>query len=78
MLEKLKQFEDKYEALERALQQPEVYSDPAEYARLAREQKELAPVVEAYRRYARRSADAQEAYSLLGDPEMKEIAQEEY
>ena len=77
MLEKLGQIEEKYMALEARLQSPEVYSDPAEYARLAREQKEIAAVVEAYRRYARRRADADEAMKLLNDPEMREIAQEE-
>ncbi len=78
MLDKLKKTEERYEALTVSLEQPEIYSDPAEYARLAREQKELAPVVEAYRRWTRRKADADEAYSLLGDAEMREIAQEEY
>ncbi len=78
MLDKLKKIEERFEALALSLQQPEIYSDPAEYARLAREQKELAPVVEAYRRWARRKADAEEALSLLGDPEMREVAQEEY
>ena len=71
MLDKLRQIEEKYESLELRLQQPEVYSDPAEYARVAREQKEIAPVVEAYRRYARRRADMDEALSLLSDPEMR-------
>ena len=56
MLDKLRQIEEKYKSLELRLQQPEVYSDPAEYARVAREQKEITPVVEAYRRYARRRA----------------------
>ena len=78
MLDKLKQIEDKYEALEQRLQQPEVYSDPAEYAKLAREQKEIAPVVEAYRVYARRRADMDDALELMNDPEMKEMAQEEF
>ncbi len=78
MLDKLKKTEERFEALTVRLQQPETYSDPAEYARLAREQKELAPIVEAYRRFARRKADAEEAQSLLGDPEMREVAQEEY
>ena len=78
MLEKLKQIEEKYTELENRLQQPEVYSDPAQYARVAREQKELTPLVETYRRYVRRSADAQEAQSLLNDPELGEMARMEY
>ncbi len=78
MLEKLRQIEEKYTELENRLQQPEVYSDPALYARVAREQKELTPLVETYRRYVRRSADAQEAQSLMNDPELGEMARMEY
>ncbi len=78
MLEKLRQIEEKYTELENRLQQPEVYSDPALYARVAREQKELTPLVETYRRYVRRSADAQEAQSLMNDPELGEMARLEF
>ena len=78
MLDKLKQIEEKYSEVEAKMETPEVYSDPALYAKYAREQKELAPVVEAYRRYAKYESDAESARELLSDPEMKEIAQEEY
>ena len=78
MLDKLKKTAERFEALTESLQQPEIYSDPEAYARLAREQKELAPVAEAFRRYERRLADAQEALTLLGDAELREVAQEEY
>ena len=78
MLDKLKQLEEKYNELEKRMAEPEVYSDPAAYAKLAREQKELAPVVEAYRRYERARADMAEAQELMGDPEMKEMAQDEF
>jgi protein subunit release factor A len=33
------------------MQDPNVYSDPSQYAKLAREQKEIARIVEAYRQY---------------------------
>ncbi len=77
MLEKLKAIEEKYIELEQKMQQPEVYTDPAQYAKLAREQKEIAPVVEAYRRYEKCSNAVEEAKELLGDPELKDMAQEE-
>ena len=77
MLEKLKQIEEKYTELENRLQQPEVYSDPAEYAKLAREQKEIAPVVEAYRAYRDALQRIEDAAELLSDPELKALAQEE-
>ena len=77
MLDKLEQIEAKYSETEARMQTEEVYSDPALYARLAREQKELLPVVEAYRRRKRCAADIEEARELLSDPEMREMAQEE-
>ncbi|MGI6027840.1 MAG: peptide chain release factor 1 [Candidatus Heteroscillospira sp.] len=78
MLDKLKQIEEKYVDIENQMSRPEVYSDPAAYAKFAREQKELTPLVEAYRRYAKCRADMEDARELMSDPEMKEFAQEEF
>ena len=52
--------------------------DPALVARLNKEQRELEPVVMAYRAYQRRRQDLEDAEALMGDPDMKELAQEEY
>ena len=78
MQEKLIAIEEKYSSLEMRMQEPEVYSDPALYAKLAREQKEIQPVVEAYRKYEKARRDMEGARELMSDPEFKEIAQEEY
>ncbi|NLM83803.1 MAG: peptide chain release factor 1 [Clostridiales bacterium] len=78
MFDKLREIEGKYLELEKRMQDPSVYTDPAMYAKLAREQKDIAPVVEAYRKYKRAEQNKREAEELLSDPEMKEIAQEEY
>ena len=78
MLDKLKEIEAKYTAIGEKLEQPEVYSVPATYAKYAKEQKELFPVVDAYRRYVRRSKDVEDALELMGDPELKAMAQQEY
>lgn len=78
MIDKLKQIEEKYVDIENRMAQPEVYSDPAAYAKFAREQKELTPVVEAYRRYVKCKSDMDEALEMMSDPEMKDMAQEEY
>lgn len=78
MLEKLQAIEEKFTELENRMQQPEVYSDPNAYARLAKEQKEIAQVVEAYRRYIKCKQDAEGALELMSDPDFKEMAQEEY
>ncbi len=77
MLQKLKAIEDRFIDLESRMAQPEVYSDAVTYAKLAKDQKELAPVVEAYRRYKKFLRDSEEAKELLADPEMREMAQEE-
>ncbi len=77
MLDKLKEIAQNFENLEQRMAQPEVYSDPAAYAKLAREQKELAPLVEAYRAYEKNRQDAEAARELMSDPDFKELAQEE-
>ena len=78
MLEKLTAIDEKYQALEKRMQEPDVYSDPAMYAQLAREQKEIQPVVDAYRQYDRARRDMESARELISDPEFREMAQEEY
>lgn len=78
MLDKLKSLELHYQDLEARLNAPETYGDPALVAKLNKEQKELSPVVEAYRLYIRRQGDLADAQTLMSDPDMKELAQEEY
>ena len=77
MLEKLKKIEQRLEDVQRRLGDPAVYADRELLTKLSREQKELEPVVAAYRAYLRAESDYQDALELLSDPEMKELAQEE-
>ncbi len=78
MFEKLKLLKNQYEELQKRMEMPETYSDPALYARLDRESREIAPVVEAYSQYERACADMDSALQLMNDAEMRELAQEEY
>jgi len=78
MLEKLVAIEEKFETLEKRMQEPDVYTDPNLYAKLAREQKEIQPVVDAYRRFEKARRDMESARELISDPDFKEIAQEEF
>lgn len=78
MFEKLKLLKNQYEQLCRRMEEPETYSDPALYARYDREARELAPVVEAYSAYEKAEQDMDAALELMNDPEMRELAQEEY
>ena len=78
MLERLKAIYNQYEELRQRLELPETYSDPALYARVEREARELQPVAEAYAAYIRAGEDMNAALELQSDPEMRELAQEEY
>lgn len=78
MFEKLKLLKNQYEQLCARMEMPETYANPALYSRYERESRELAPVVEAYCAFERACASMEEAMALMGDSEMKELAQEEY
>ena len=78
MMEKLRALDLHYADVEARLSAPETYDDPALVAKLNKEQKELSPVVEAYRTYQKRQKDMAEAQELMSDPDMKELAQEEF
>ena len=78
MLDKLIAIEAKYSQIEARLAAPETYDDPAQVARLNKEQAELAPLVETFRTYQQTLSARDQAHALLGDPEMRELAQEEY
>jgi peptide chain release factor 1 len=78
MTEQLKAIDLRYSELEARLAANETYSDPELVSRLNREQKELEPLVTAYRALCRAKEDLANAEALLSDPEMRELAQEEY
>ena len=78
MLDKLIAIEAKYSQIEARLAAPETYDDPAQVARLNKEQAELAPLMETFRTYQQALEARDQAHALLGDPEMRELAQEEY
>ncbi len=78
MLDKLNAIEAKYSQIEARLGASETYNDPELVAKLNKEQAELQPLVEVFRTY-RRALDAKaQAEEMMADPELKELAQEEY
>ena len=80
MDEKLSQIEEKYERLTAQMNAPEIYSDAGKYAELARDQKELSAVVEAWREVKRLKAVREEARMLLdgeSDADLLALAREE-
>ena len=78
MLEKLRSVADRYEELCARSEQPDFYTDPRKAAKLLREKNELEPIVEAYAAYRRAERAMADALELMADPEMKELAQEEF
>lgn len=79
MLDKLRLVEEKYIELCARAEQPDFYADPKKAAAYLKEQKELEPVVAAYRGYLRSRRDMADALELMNaEPEMKEFCQEEF
>ena len=78
MLEKLTAIEAKYSQIEARLSAPETYEDAALVGRLNQEQAELQPLVETFRTFQQAKEMGEQAKELMADPEMKELAQEEY
>ena len=78
MLDKLRILKNQYEQLQRRMEEPETYSNPALYARCERVARELAPIVGAYCEYERAEADVRTSLELMDDAELRELAQEEY
>ncbi len=78
MFDRLKVLKNQYEEICRRLEMPETYADPALYAKLDKESREIGPVVEAYTAYENACNAMNEALELMDDPEMRELAQDEY
>ena len=77
MLDKLRAIEDKFLYIQDQLSDPSVIQDMQKWSKLNKEYKGMTKVVETYRSYATVMANLDEAKEMLGDPEMKEMAQEE-
>lgn len=78
MLDKLKTVADRYEAIISQLEDPAIYQSPAQLAKLTREQKELAPLIEAYRAYRGAQEDMATAQEMMSTPDLAELGEEEY
>ena len=81
MLEKLKQLENKYLELSARAEQPDFYADPARAAKFLKEQRELEPIVTAYRAWRACAQNMDEALAMMAgeqDEALKALCQEEY
>ncbi len=81
MFEKLSFIEERYNELSRQVSDPDVISDQALFAKLCKEQSDIAPIVEKYKEYQALKTAIEEGEEILADPEMdkelKELAEEE-
>jgi len=78
--QKLKDIEGRFATLESQMSDPQVAQDPAAYQRLAKESKDIGPIVERYRAYKAtlgEIAKVQEMIRVEADPELREMAHEE-
>jgi peptide chain release factor 1 len=78
--QKLREIEARFEIVEASMSDPNVAQDPAAYQKLARESKEIGPIVQRYRAYKdvlQELAKVQEMAHGEQDPEMRELAHEE-
>lgn len=77
MLDKLEKVVLRYTQVEQQLGDPSVYADLDKLTKLSREQKGLQPIVTAYHDYRRAMQNYDEALAMMGDEELRDLAQEE-
>jgi peptide chain release factor 1 len=81
MLEKLKDAELRYCAIEQELATPDIFSDQERFTALMKEYKALTPIIEKYREYKSVVAECEDLRAMLEDSldaEMRELVQAEY
>ena len=82
MFEQLSVAEERYQAINDRLMDPNVVSDPKQYAELMKEYKNLTPIVEKYREYVKARDDMEEARTMLDesglDKDFRELIEEQY
>ena len=81
MLEKLKLVEARYLEMAERAAQPDFYNDPKAASQLLKEQRQLEPIITAYRSYMKTTQEQDDLRAMLSeglDPEMKALCQEEF
>ncbi|MEE0866100.1 MAG: peptide chain release factor 1 [Clostridia bacterium] len=78
MFEKLEAVEKRYEELTKMIADPEVISNQSEWQKLMKEHASMEEIVIKFREYKKVKQAMEEAEELIQDPDMKELAEEEY
>lgn len=74
---RLDQMTDKFEEVTALLSDPETLSDSKKFRELSVEHSDLSELVEVWGRFCQAEKDLEVASEMLGDPDMKELAQDE-
>ena len=77
MFQKLEAVERRFEELNEKISDPEVIARQDEWKNLMKEHANLVDVVAKFREYKKAKADFEEAKQMVGDPELKELAEME-
>lgn len=77
MFERLTQMEARFDALSSQMSDPALIADQKKFQALAKESRDMEPVIEKYRQYRRVETSIADAKSMLADPDLKEMAEEE-
>lgn len=78
MFEKLELVEKRYNELNSQISDPEIIANTNEWRKLVKEHSSMEDVVQKYREYKEILNNMNEAKEMLEDPEMKELAEEEF
>ena len=78
MFEKLEAVEKRYEELTKLIADPDVIANQAEWQKLMKEHASIEDVVAKFREYKKVKKAMEEAEELMQDPDMKDLAEEEY
>ena len=78
MFDKLESIEKRYEELTKMISDPEVISNQSEWQKLMKEHASIEDIVLKFKEYKKVKENMEEAEELMKDPDMKELAEEEY
>ena len=78
MFEKLEAVEKRYEELTKIISDPEVIANQTEWQKAMKEHASMEEIVLKFREYKKKKQSMEEAEELMQDPDMKELAEEEY
>lgn len=78
MRSRLEQLSRRLVEIDALLAEPEIAADMDKFRKLSRERAEVEPIAEVFDRYCATESDMEAAQEMMSDPELREMADEEY